>query len=101
MSQNRLVISGTLIEINSLRHTPAGIPVMEFRIAHGSQQLEAGAPRAVECELGAVAIGEPAKLMQGAKLGDAVRVEGFLANRGKSTRHVVLHAIKIEFLEGT
>lgn len=101
MPHNRLEFSGKLVELKSLRYTPAGIPVTEFRIAHTSQQTESAIAREVECELAAVAIGELAKLVQGAKLGDSIKAAGFLANRGKSARHIVLHTTNIEFLEGS
>jgi primosomal replication protein N len=100
LPNNHLDITGTLVELKSLRHTPAGIPVTEIRIAHSSRQTEANVERDVVCELGAVALGDLAKLLQGAKLGDAVRAEGFLANRGKSAKNIVLHITDMEFLEG-
>jgi primosomal replication protein N len=100
VAHNRLVIAGTLIELKPLRYTPAGIPVTELRLAHGSRQIEAEVERDVECELAAVAMGDLAKLVQGAKLGDAFKATGFIANRGKSARQLVLHITDIEFLEG-
>lgn len=100
MSTNHLVIEGRLAELKSLRYTPAGIPVAEIRIEHVSRQTEAAVEREVKCELAAVALGDTAKLIQGAKLGDTVRLTGFLANRGKSTKNSVLHITNIEFLEG-
>jgi primosomal replication protein N len=100
LPHNQLAIGGRLVELKSLRHTPAGVPVTEFRLEHESRQAEAGADREVRCELSAVAIGDLARLVQGAKLGDAVRASGFLANRGKSARQLVLHVTDIEFLEG-
>jgi primosomal replication protein N len=100
VAHNRLVITGSLVELKSLRHTPAGIPVTEIRLKHGSRQIEAMVERDVECELAAVAIGDLAKLIQGAKLGDTVEATGFLTNRGKSARQLVLHLTNIEFLEG-
>ena len=100
MADNRLAITGTLIELKSLRYTPAGVPVAELRIEHESKQAEAGGERDVKCELKAVVLGDLAKLVQGAKLGDRLKAGGFLANRGKSARQLVLHITDIEFLEG-
>jgi len=31
---NRIEISGVVTELQSLRYTPAGVPVVEFRLAH-------------------------------------------------------------------
>lgn len=101
MAHNQLVITGSLIELKPLRHTPAGVPVTEIRIAHKSAQIEAKVERDVECEVAAVVIGDLAKLIQGAKLGDSLKATGFMANRGKSARQLVLHITNIEFLEGS
>jgi primosomal replication protein N len=97
---NHLGIEGRLLELKSLRYTPAGVPVTEIRLQHSSRQTEANVEREVNCELAAVALGDTAKMIQGAKLGDAVKAEGFLANRGKSAKNIVLHITNIEFLEG-
>jgi primosomal replication protein N len=100
VAHNRLVITGSLVELKSMRHTPAGVPVTEIRLRHGSRQVEASVERDVECELAAVAIGDLARLIQGAKLGDMLEATGFVTNRGKSARQLVLHLTNIEFLEG-
>ena len=83
-----------------MRHTPAGIPVIEFKLAHVSRQLEAGQQRQVECEMPCVALGLMAQLMTDSKPGDAMTVSGFLAARSQNSRTLVLHANKIEFMEG-
>ena len=91
---------GRLIERDALRYTPAGIAVIEFRIAHVSQQVEAGQPRRVECEMPCVLIGAMANLLTDAKPGDAVKVGGFLAARSLKRPQPVLHVTNIEFMEG-
>ena len=98
--QNRLTITGSIIELAQLRHTPAGLPVLQFRVAHASEQIEAGLPRRVECELQAVALGPNAHLMQGARPGDQVELTGFLAARSARSKQPVLHVERIEFMEG-
>ena len=89
-----------MIERDALRHTPVGIPVVEFRIAHASQQLEAGQPRRVECEMPCVLVGPLANLLGDTKPGDGVDVEGFLAARSLKRPQPVLHVTNIEFTEG-
>ncbi|MBK6631962.1 MAG: primosomal replication protein N [Betaproteobacteria bacterium] len=98
--QNELTISGCIIELAQLRHTPAGVPVLNFRIAHASEQIEAGLPRKVECELQAVSLGQAAILLRGAKPGDGVRLTGFLAAKSAQSKQPVLHVEQIDFLEG-
>lgn len=99
--QNQLTITGSIIELAQLRHTPAGVPVLNFRVAHASEQIEAGLPRKVECELQAVALGQTALVLQGSKPGGGVRLTGFLAAKGTRSSQPVLHVERIEFLEGT
>ena len=39
---NRVVLCGKLVELDILRHTPGGVPILKFRIEHESDQVEAG-----------------------------------------------------------
>ena len=94
---NRVTVSGRLIEMDALRHTPAGVPVMKFRLQHDSEQMEAGAVRKVSCEIAAVAFEREATLLAAAKLGSDVKVTGFLAAKSRTSRAVVLHATGVEF----
>jgi primosomal replication protein N len=99
--QNRLTITGSIIELAQLRHTPGGVPVLNFRIGHTSEQIEAGLARKVECEMPVVALGQVALLMQGAKPGVEVILTGFLAAKSAKSKQPVLHVERIEFMEGT
>jgi len=97
---NRIELVGSLIERLALRYTPAGVPVTECRIRHESEQIEAGLPRRVECEIPAVGLGDPAKWLQAVTPGTEVRVTGFLAAKSRNSKQLVLHIERIEFLEG-
>ena len=88
------------MQLGALRYTPAGLPALEFKLAHESEQDEAGGRRKVQAELGAVAFDSQARLMAGAKLGVQARFEGFLAAKSKRSQRLVLHVTNIEFLEG-
>ena len=94
------MLEGSLLELAALRYTPAGIPALNFRIAHASAQTEAGVNRQVECEMACVALGQMAQLLVGAKPGDALRLSGFLSAKSLKSRTLVLHVNAIEFLEG-
>ena len=94
------MLTGRLLELASLRYTPAGTPALNFRIAHASEQIEAGSRRSVECEMLALALGQTALLLAGAKPGDGLRLTGFLAAKSLKSRTPVLHVNEIEFLEG-
>jgi primosomal replication protein N len=93
-------LSGRLLERDVLRTTPAGIPVVEFLLAHASRQIEAETERTVECEMSCVAVGQPAQLLNAAKVGDSLKVSGFLAARSLKRRSPVLHVTTVEFIEG-
>jgi len=97
---NRVTVAGRLIELDALRHTPAGVPMLKFRLQHDSVQTEAGGERKVSCEIAAVAFEREAKLLAAAKLGSNVTVTGFLAAKSRSSRTLMLHATEIEFGEG-
>lgn len=85
--------------MGALRYTPAGVPVIEFRMAHHSRQIEAGVPRRVDCEMACIAIGPCALLMQSARLGNDLTVKGFLAARSVSLKRPILHVTHIDFDE--
>jgi len=48
VNANALSLQGTIAGIEPLRHTPAGLPLLEFKLAHRSMQVEAGFKRQVE-----------------------------------------------------
>lgn len=96
---NRTELAGSLRDRGPLRYTPAGIPVVEFRIAHRSEQSEAGTSRRVECEIACIAFGAAALLLQEALPGVDLAVSGFLASRSLKQKTPVLHVTQIEFSE--
>jgi primosomal replication protein N len=89
-----------LLERSALRYTPAGIPAVEFRLRHESQQAEAGTSRNIEAEIGAIAFDSQARLLAGARLNSGLKLQGFLAAKSKRSKKLVLHVTNIEFLEG-
>lgn len=88
---NRCVVDGELIELDDLRYTPAGVPRVGLKIRHASLQQEAGIARKVECDIPAIAMDEQAVQASKLKLGQQVRVEGFLAQRSLRIAQLVLH----------
>jgi primosomal replication protein N len=97
VDENRVVLRGRLVEMDALRYTPAGVPIVKFRIAHESSQSEAGTERRVDCEVSGVAFETEAKLLASAPLGSEMSITGFLDRKGKSSRQVELHALRIDF----
>lgn len=81
MNCNQTVICGKIIEIGSLRYTPAGVAVTEFKISHVSRQIEADKPRQVECEISAVALAQMAEAIASIAPDTLVKLVGFLAKK--------------------
>ncbi|WP_269533799.1 primosomal replication protein N [Chitinimonas sp. BJYL2] len=90
--RNQVVAHGQLLELQPLRYTPAGIPVVEFRLMHESTQQEGGSDRQVQCEMPCVCLGESARSLASLPEGTEVLVKGFLAGRSQRYKHsLVLH----------
>ena len=89
-----------MLERGPLRHTPGGIPVLEFSLAHQSSQVEAGQTRSVDVEMACIVVESLALLLAKSLDGDMMRVSGFLAARSLKRRSPVLHVTHIEFMEG-
>jgi len=73
---------------------------VEFKLAHESEQGEAGGRRAVQAEVSAIAFETHAKLLAGMKLGTNLSIKGFLGAKSKRSKRLVLHVTNIEFVEG-
>lgn len=94
---NQVDIRGKLIELDALRHTPAGIPVLKFKLRHESTQLEAGVDRRVACEIEGIAFEREARLLATAALGLELTLKGFLDRKSRDSNRLVLHVVQIEF----
>ena len=99
MECNRVVLTGRIAEMEALRYTPAGLPLIAMKISHVSEQFEAGHKRRVECEVPALVMGDPAQAAAGLKAGDSVKAEGFLARKSLHSQQLVLHLNSIELIE--
>ena len=88
-----------MLERKPLRHTPAGLPIIEAIIVHQSEQDEAGQIRRVECEVQVVALGKPAEAFSHICTGEKVSLCGFLAAKSLRRRQdLVLHIEEFELL---
>lgn len=96
MSGNTVRLHVVLTAMETLRHTPAGLPVIDFTVSHASQQTEAGQEREVNFEMTAKAAGELAKRIAALPAGSALRLEGFLNRKHRMSRQMVLHVTRIE-----
>jgi primosomal replication protein N len=92
LDANEIALTGELTAVEPLRYTPAGIPLLGFKLMHRSRQIEAGLKRQVECEMGGVAMAEVAVAMARWKPGQAVKVNGFINRKNRMSAQLILHA---------
>lgn len=88
-----------MIQVATLRYTPAGLPILEMVLKHQSYQQEAGAQRLVESEVNAKLLGKDAQEWQHAE-GSIVEVTGFLAQKSLRNPRLVLHIQTINLCKG-
>lgn len=86
---NKLVLQAEVVQIEPLRYTPAGIPLLSVVLRHASEQIEASMKRKVECEVNAVILGDLA--LKGLKTGAQIIAQGFLARRSLKSTQLVMH----------
>ncbi len=96
LNLNKLVLQAEVVQIEPLRYTPAGIPLLSVVLRHVSEQTEAGMKRKAECEVNAVVLGDLA--LKGLKIGAQVIVHGFLARRSLKSTQLVMHINHIEYV---
>lgn len=94
---NKLELQAEVVQIEPLRYTPAGIPLLSVVLHHVSEQIEAGMKRKVECEVNAVVLGDLA--LKGLKLGSNILVAGFLARRSLKSTQLVMHINHIQHIK--
>ena len=99
MTANEIALTGELAAIEALRYTPAGIPILGFKLMHRSQQSEAGLKRQVECEVNGVAMAEVALAMSRYTVGGTVRVKGFMNRKNRMSAQLILHATAAQIEE--
>lgn len=98
MSRNTVRLSGVLAAVEPLRHTPAGLPVVDFTLAHESEQSEGGQKRQLAFEMAAKATGELATRIAAMRQGSGMDVQGFLNRKHRMSRQIVLHVTNMELI---
>jgi len=94
---NQLSLQARILEMGALRHTPAGLPVLDLILTHESEVIEAGLPRRVEMTIPAKAVGQWGQKLASLPLGAEMRVRGFLAPTRKNSGRLVLHIQQADF----
>ena len=91
---NEYSLFGEIIYLESMRFTPAGIPVLSFRIRSKSEQSEAGLKKIVNVDIESVVIGELAN--HDLRVGKKFSFFGFFDKRSKKSSHLVFHITQIK-----
>jgi primosomal replication protein N len=95
-SANGLILIASIAERDVLRYTPAGIPIVNAKLQHESEQMEASATRTVEFEIAAIAAGEISGRFSQAPLGAVMKFTGFLARKSRNSKALVFHVTDFE-----
>lgn len=95
---NKLVLTGEVVQLDALRYTPAGLPLLSFVVRHASEQTEADMKRKVECEVPVIAIGQIAEAAKAIQMASQVKLAGFLAKRSLKSSQLVLHLNAFEII---
>lgn len=82
-----------------MRYTPAGLPVLHFSLSHDSEQTEAGIRRKIQCGVPVMAVADATQQMKDLKLGDLIKVDGFLAQKNRTGTQLILHVQQIQLIE--
>ena len=87
---NSFALVAAVVQVQNLRYTPAGIPVLNLVLEHESRQIEAGTPRQVNLQMRAVLFGDMANTLSREPLMQAMEFHGFLAH-ARASKGVVFH----------
>ena len=99
MSCNRTQLCGRLETRGVLRFSPAGVAIVDFTIAHRSEQKEANTLRKVDCVMKATAAENLAQKIAQLPVGSRIKASGFLAQASRGNLALVLHVQNFELIE--
>jgi primosomal replication protein N len=93
--ENHVALTAGIAEAQPLRYTPAGLPALDLRLSHASEQQEFGMVRKVSATVRAVAFGELAQRLARQAPGSIWTFQGFLSTP-RNSQSVVLHIQDIQ-----
>jgi primosomal replication protein N len=99
VSCNRTLLCGRLETRGVLRFSPAGVALVDFTIAHRSEQKEANTVRKVDCVMKATAAEDLAQKIAKLPVGAQIKASGFLAQASRANSALVLHVQNFELIE--
>lgn len=98
--QNRLCLSGVLVEKDARRSSPAGVAFCNAQLKVEGEVEENNILRRVAFEMPIVAAGEMAYRLESLPLNTNALFGGFLATKSQRHKALVFHIQSIELLKG-
>ena len=98
--RNTVVLGGQVVAVEPMRHTPAGIPVIELRLQHRSSQQEANIPVTTEFEFRVWGAGDLARQLSTIVVGQWLTCRGFLSLPSRHSRQWILKANAYQLMDG-
>ena len=87
---NCLILTACIAELETLRYTPAGVPVLSLKLEHVSSVTEAGQVRQIKAVAKAIALGGMAERLAKQATGSVWKFSGFLATP-RNGKQIVFH----------
>lgn len=100
MKRNQIVIEGVIAGKESLRYSPAGLPILKFQLEHQSLQTEAENQFKVQLKLEVWMNGEAALEVNRLAEGSSISVKGFLCQHHQGSALTVLRAEQYKLMIG-
>jgi primosomal replication protein N len=95
---NQLILRAQVLQLGSIRYTPAGLMALDLGLKHEGQAQEAGKPRQVSLEIKALGIGEICKRLQSLGVGAEALFKGFLSHQ-RNGRGMIFHVTAVEAVD--
>lgn len=98
--RNYFCIDACLNSISTSRYTPAGIEIMEAKLAYFGQVFEANVFREIHLTIFAIAVGACCIHLKTCQVGKSYRFVGFLAPKKLGAIQIIFHIQKIKIIGG-
>ncbi len=98
--RNTVVLEGVVTAIEPLRHTPAGVAVIDLELQHRSTQEEDHRPVITEFVFRVRGAGAIAQELGAIAVGQRLACRGFLAHPSRLSRQWVLRAKAYQLMDG-
>jgi primosomal replication protein N len=99
LGRNQIVLSGVMRNLQAIRYSPAGVPVLMFELQHRSRQTEADTALDVVVTMRVQAAGELAQEVGRFSDGTQIAIKGFLARTSQRSDLPVLHVNSYKLLK--